>query len=116
MKITEIRTLVLGVKIDEPISTSFGTMTHRYMILVNIRTSSGLQGWGESWSNFPAWSPYERIHTINTGLAPLLIGEDPREVDALHKKSQLIRWNTYHCYLSYCSHICRRNSVAFIWK
>ncbi len=86
MKITEVRTLILGVKIDEPISTSFGTMTHRYMILVNIRTDKGLEGWGESWSNFPAWSPHERIHTINSGLAPLLIGKDPRDVEALHQE------------------------------
>ncbi len=86
MKITEIRTKVLGTKIDFPIHTSFGTMTQRYMILVNIRTNSGLEGWGESWSNFPAWSPYERIHTINAGLSPLLIGEDPLDISQLHTK------------------------------
>ena len=86
MKITKIRTLVLGTAIADPISTSFGTMTHRYMILVNIQTNEGVEGWGESWSNFPSWSPKERIHTINEGLAPLLIGEDPREHTALHKK------------------------------
>lgn len=86
MKITAIRTLVLGTNIGEPISTSFGTMTHRYMILVNIQTDEGFEGWGESWSNFPAWSPYERMHTINDGLAPLLVGEDPCEVETLHQK------------------------------
>lgn len=78
--------MVLGTAIDEPIKTSFGTMTYRYMILVNIRTNEGLEGWGESWSNFPAWSPKERIHTINDGFAPLLIGEDPCNVEALHSK------------------------------
>ena len=48
MKMTKVRTLVLCTKIDEPISTSFGTMTHRYMILVNIQTDASLEGWGES--------------------------------------------------------------------
>jgi len=86
MKITAIRTVVLGTEIAQPISTSFGTMTHRTMILVNVQTDEGLESWGESWSNFPAWSPHERIHTINDGLAPLLIGEDPLEVKALYKK------------------------------
>jgi len=86
MKITSIRTLVLGTAIDEPIKTSFGTMNYRYMILVNVQTDEGLEGWGESWSNFPAWSPKERIHTINDGFAPLLIGEDPCNVEALHNK------------------------------
>lgn len=86
MKITKVRTLVLGTKIAEPISTSFGTMTHRTMILVNLQTDEGLEGWGESWSNFPAWSPHERIHTINDGLAPLLISENPLEVSELHQK------------------------------
>ena len=89
MKITEIRTMVLGTKIDPPIRTSFGSMTQRYMILVNIRTSAGLEGWGESWSNFPAWSPYERVHTLNTGLSPLLIGEDPLQIAQLHTKMRL---------------------------
>jgi L-alanine-DL-glutamate epimerase-like enolase superfamily enzyme len=86
VKITEIRTIVLATRIEQPIQTSFGTMTQRYMILVNIRTSSGLEGWGESWSNFPAWSPYERMHTIQDGFAPLLIGENPLETAQLHTK------------------------------
>ena len=86
MKISAVRTLVLGTDLAKPISTSFGTMTKRYMILVNVQTDEGLEGWGESWSNFPAWAPSERIHTIHDGLAPLVIGENPIEVKKLHKK------------------------------
>ena len=86
MKITAIRIVILGTEIEEPVRTSFGMMTHRHAILVEVRTDEGLSGWGESWSNFPTWSHFERIHTIGDGLAPLLLGEDPLEVARLHRK------------------------------
>jgi L-alanine-DL-glutamate epimerase-like enolase superfamily enzyme len=53
---------------------------------VRIDTDAGLVGWGESWSNFPAWSPYERVRTIRDGVAPLLLGEDARAIAFLHHK------------------------------
>ena len=86
MKIQNVEPLVVGMPIAEPVRTSFGTMTHRYAILVRIETDAGLVGWGESWSNFPAWSPYERVHTIRDGIAPFLMGEDPLQVTWLHDK------------------------------
>lgn len=84
MKITGLRILVLRVECEQPVKTSFGVMKWRYAILVNIETSVGITGWGESWSNFPAWSPSERISTIAEGLAPLLLGKDPRNIIEVH--------------------------------
>jgi D-galactarolactone cycloisomerase len=84
VKIKSVEPIVLGLPLAQPVQTSFGRMTHRYAILVRIETDDGTVGWGESWSNFPAWSPYERVHTIREGLAPLLVGEDPRQVQWLH--------------------------------
>lgn len=86
MRITAVRTLTLAAPLGEPIRTSFGAMTTRHAILVNISTDGGLDGWGESFANFPAWAPFERIRTISDGLAPLLLNEDPLEPERLQRK------------------------------
>jgi L-alanine-DL-glutamate epimerase-like enolase superfamily enzyme len=86
LKITAVEPVVLRVDLAEPVRISFGRIDRRYAILVRIDTDVGPSGWGESWSNFPAWSPYERVHTIREGLASLLLGEDPRQVLWLHEK------------------------------
>ncbi len=86
MKITGVEPVVLGFELTEPVRVSFGEMVHRYAILVRIDTDAGISGWGESWSNFPAWSPRERVYTIREGIAPHLLGEDPRQVGWLHDK------------------------------
>ena len=86
MRIVAVRTLTLADQLAEPVRTSFGAMTARHAILVNVRTDEGLSGWGESFGNFPSWAPFERIRTISDGLAPLLLGEDPLEPERLHRK------------------------------
>lgn len=89
MRIVAVRTLTLAAPLAEPVRTSFGVMTARHAILVNVRSDDGLSGWGESFGNFPAWAPFERIHTISDGLAPLLLGEDPLEPLHLHRKMRV---------------------------
>lgn len=86
MKIEGIRVLTLGVPIDPPVLTSFGEMTERISVLVALTVSNGSIGWGESWCNFPSWAPLERKATILEGLAPLLLGQDAREVAGLHHR------------------------------
>jgi L-alanine-DL-glutamate epimerase-like enolase superfamily enzyme len=61
-------------------------MDRRVAILVRLCTDEELCGWGESWGNFPSWSPQERVRTLLDGVAPLLIGEDASEVSWLHHK------------------------------
>lgn len=85
IRITEVEPVVLRAEIPEPVRTSFGTMEHRWSVLVRIGTDAGVEGWGESWCNFPAWAPFERVHTVR-GLAPLVIGRDPRDVVHLHDR------------------------------
>jgi len=83
IRITEVEPVVLHAEIPEPVRTSFGTMEHRWSVLVRIGTDAGVEGWGESWCNFPSWAPFERVHTLR-GLAPLVVGQDPRDVVGLH--------------------------------
>lgn len=85
IRITEVEPVVLRAEIPEPVQTSFGTMEHRWSVLVRVGTDAGIEGWGESWCNFPSWAPFERVHTVR-GLAPLVIGRDPRNVLLLHDR------------------------------
>jgi L-alanine-DL-glutamate epimerase-like enolase superfamily enzyme len=84
VRVTAVRILTLAHPLATPVRTSFGVMRQRHAILVEVRTDAGLSGWGESFANFPSWAPFERIRTLGDGLAPLLLGEDPREPERLH--------------------------------
>lgn len=85
MKIVSVRTIVLAVPIASPVQTSFGVMSQRTAVLVELTASDGTSGWGESWCNFPSWAAQERLATINEGLAPQLLGKDPREIGRLNE-------------------------------
>lgn len=86
MKITDVRAHVLAAPLDEPIRMAFGAMRARTTVLVEVATSAGLSGWGESWVNFPPWAWRERVATIEEGLRPLLVGADPLARDALWRR------------------------------
>lgn len=77
MKITDVRCVILAAPLDAPIRMAHGTMRERTTALVEIETDEGLTGLGESWTNFPAWAPVERRATLERGVRPLLLGQDP---------------------------------------
>lgn len=79
MKITAIHFYLCQQALEKPIPLSCGVLTHRNFGLVEIETSVGITGWGETSINFPPWSVHERKATIEQGLAPMLIGENPLE-------------------------------------
>lgn len=89
MKITDLRPLILSGPLDKPVRTSFGTMTSRPAVLVEIETDEGIVGVGESWVNFPHWAWEERRASLLQGIRPLVLGEDPRDI--LHIHSKLLR-------------------------
>lgn len=88
MKITDIKTLKLTYPLDEPVITSFGRMDSRTGVLVRIDTDEGISGTGETWTNFPKWAPEERKLTVEKGIKPLLMGENPLRITYL--------WNKMH--------------------
>src|SRR6266540_1155255 len=64
----------------------------RYITLARIETEDGAVGWGECISQFPE-SALATKTVVERGYAPLLIGEDPREVERLwHKLLARIWW------------------------
>ena len=57
----------------------------RYVTLARIETDDGLVGWGECISQFREASIATKL-IIEQGFAPLLVGEDPRDVERLWRK------------------------------
>lgn len=93
MRIVDVRPIVLRSRLKTPIRFSLGTIEHRVFALVRIDTDEAVYGIGETSVNFPHWSVYERVATVEYGIKPLLLGEDPLEIERLWVKmeSHLIR-------------------------
>ncbi|WP_206922013.1 mandelate racemase/muconate lactonizing enzyme family protein [Alicyclobacillus suci] len=91
MRITKVEPIVLQVPLTNPVVTSFGMMTSRTCVLVRVEADTGQQGIGEIWNNFPSWGVYEKVATLKYGIAPLVVGEDPRDIRRIHQKLR----NTY---------------------
>jgi L-alanine-DL-glutamate epimerase-like enolase superfamily enzyme len=84
--IADVRVRILSAPLEEPVEASFGTLTARSSALVEIESTAGLVGVGESWINFPPWAGAERRATIEQGVAPLLRGLPVAPVAALHAR------------------------------
>lgn len=92
-RIVDVRPIPLRAPLETPVRMALGEMRWRNGMLIEVATDAGVSGIGESWVNFPAWAPIERVATIAEGLRPLLLGEsvgDPRRiqrqlVDSLHR-------------------------------
>src|SRR3954468_20163420 len=94
MKITQIETIPIRV----PLNAAFairsgrgGAHTVSPFLLVCVHTDAGLMGLGEA-SCTPRWSGEDQVtgaHLIRTYLEPMLIGENPIEIETLTQKFRL---------------------------
>jgi len=85
MKITDIKTYVLSTPIETPFAFSMGWVTRRSAMIVEVITQDGVSGWGEALCN--ALQPPEIAQAVvQCALKPLLIGQDPRDVDVLWER------------------------------
>ncbi len=73
--ITEPRLYHLQAPVEQPVKTSFGVMTSRHLVLLELRDELGNRGFGESWINFPVWAPDERVAAFRTAFLPYLKGK-----------------------------------------
>jgi muconate cycloisomerase len=92
VKITRVETIPVQVPINphRAIKSARGAHTTSPFLLVRIHTDDGLIGLGEV-SCTPGWSGEDQVtaaHLIREFLAPLLIGEDPTEVERLTVRIQ----------------------------
>ena len=97
LKISDVKTIVLEYPLTKPVRMSFGQMHSRTNMLVLVETDKGISGVGETWTNFPHWAAEERVLTIEKGLKPILMGEDPLNIAFLWKKMYGSLMNSMGC-------------------
>lgn len=74
LAVSGVRLWAVVRPVDQPVRMSFGALEHRTMAVVEVDTSDGGTGWGETWVNYPAWAVHERSATVAGGIRPLLRG------------------------------------------
>lgn len=85
MKITDVKTHVLSTALEEPFAFSMGWVNRRSAVLIEVITDEGIVGWGESLCH--GLQPPEIAATIvNTALKPIVVGQDPFDVDVLWER------------------------------
>ncbi|HWT79954.1 MAG TPA: mandelate racemase/muconate lactonizing enzyme family protein [Candidatus Methylomirabilis sp.] len=82
MKIVEIKTYALQTPLTQPFAFSQGWVNRRSATLVEVITDEGICGWGEAFAQ-GLESPQIALATIESALAPLLIGANPLEAEVL---------------------------------
>lgn len=94
MKITRIETIPIKVPLKPEFairSGRGGSHSESPFLLVKVHTDEGLTGIGEA-SCTPRWSGEDQVtaaHLIHTYLEPLLVGEDPTDVESLAARFRL---------------------------
>ncbi|MET0540611.1 MAG: mandelate racemase/muconate lactonizing enzyme family protein, partial [Variovorax sp.] len=82
MRITDIKTHVLSTPLDVEFAFSMGWVHRRSTMIVELITDDGITGWGESLCH--GLQPPDIAATIvHSALKPLVVGEDPFDVDVL---------------------------------
>lgn len=90
MKITRIETFQLEAPLERPFGWSQGWATQRQAGIVRVSTDAGIAGWGEG-----ATGPAARV--IHETLAPLLLGQDPRNRAGLWQRMYAALYNDNTC-------------------
>ena len=77
--IETVETVPLEAPLDEPFGYSQEWVDTRSALLVRVEADDGTVGWGECWG--PVTGTRETVEEL---LAPVLVDEDPRDVERLH--------------------------------
>lgn len=89
-QIERLETYILKVPLKRPIADSIYYRTHWHVPVVEVHTSEGLVGTGYS----GLWAGEDLIcATINQYIAPMLIGQDPRDI---HRLWSAVYWSPLH--------------------
>ena len=70
---------VFRCPLEQPVTTSFGIMRDRPMVMVEVEDDQGTRGWGEAWCNFPAVGAEHRARLIDSVLTPALLARSFRD-------------------------------------
>lgn len=82
LTVASIEAFCIRVPVKIPIKVAFGTFRDRPLVLLRVTDTTGAQGWGEVWANWPA-SGAEHRARLSLDLGERLIGrhfESPAEL------------------------------------
>lgn len=85
MKIVDLKTHVLATPLAEPFAFSMGWVKKRSTMIVELITDDGITGWGESLCH-GLQPPEIAAAIVNTALKPIVVGQDPFDVDVLWER------------------------------
>jgi D-galactarolactone cycloisomerase len=95
LQVASVTPHILRIPIDKPVQTPMGVVDSTIALLVQVTLSTGEQGWGEVWCNFPRFGAYHRAIIINKVLAPFLTSRSfngPHDAfEAMHSAANVIR-------------------------
>jgi D-galactarolactone cycloisomerase len=80
--IAEVRVRLYRATVDRPVVTSFGSLSERPALIIEVEDDDGARGWGEVWCNFPALVAEHRAQFMQDVIAPCFAGitlEGPSE-------------------------------------
>lgn len=84
MRITEVIAHPLTAPMDpDALATAFGKFSSTSLLIVEIRTDTGLVGWGEGLARY---APAAHARIVEELLRPVLVGEDPTEIERLWQR------------------------------
>lgn len=88
IKITNITVQRYNLKLKEPFKIALGTITEAKNVLVIIETDTGLKGYGEAVEMPFVTGEVQSgiISAIENHISPILIGEDPRNIERIITK------------------------------
>ena len=85
MRVESVRTSLLNIPLVRPHVTSVARIQYQSLVLVRVRTTDGVEGFGEAVVPGGPWWSGDSIEGIEAliqrDLAPLLIGEDAANID-----------------------------------
>ena len=98
--INSVEAFIVDVPTIRPHKLSVATMNAQALVLVRIRTSDGIEGWGEATTigglNYGEESPESIKTNIETYMAPLIIGMKASQVaKIMHKLRTTIQGNRF---------------------
>src|SRR5690625_2277994 len=83
MKITKVITQWVRIPLERPIGWSIKTIKHREHLLVRIQSDQGVEGVGFCLQDISGKAAKAAMDDL---LAPILIGEDPRDIEKIWEK------------------------------
>ena len=85
IRLKSLRARVYRAPIETPVTTSFGIMRDRPMVLVEVEDHDGHRGFGEVWCNFPQVGAEHRARLVESVLAPLALARPFDEASQLFR-------------------------------